>query len=154
MKCICVKSANKTKPKNPFSHLYSIHNSPRCVCFYCCCCVDVCGGKRKKNAKTHWETNKSVKQQDKNIYTYIWIYVYKQKKKQGKNYKAKETKQKIIKTIWNLCAYFISFGFAFSNALASCSFLLRTDERSTKCSPKGGVEREGEKETVGLEEAS
>jgi len=39
-----------------------------------CGCGCVCGGKRKKNAKTHWETNKSVKQQDKNIY-YIHIHI-------------------------------------------------------------------------------
>lgn len=69
-------------------------------------CVCVCVGKRKKNAKTHWETNKSVKQKKKNAKK---DEEDEQKKKKTTK---RKTKEKIIKTIWNLCAYFISFGFA------------------------------------------
>jgi len=73
-------------------------------------CVCVCSGKRKKNAKTHWETNKSVKQQDKYIYYTIYTHIYtikKNQKKKEENAKKQrkkkttrqKTKQKIIKTI-------------------------------------------------------
>lgn len=50
-----------------------------------CVCVCLCVGKRKKNAKTHWETNKSVKQKKKNA--------KKDEEEEKKNYKTKDERE-------------------------------------------------------------